>query len=40
VRVPPPGVSAASMTSVASPLRANASAAASPFGPAPITTAS
>jgi len=39
-RVPPPTESAASRTRTDSPARASAIAAASPFGPAPTTTAS
>ena len=40
VRQPPPGVDAPSKTSTESPARASVSAAASPFGPDPTTTAS
>ena len=40
VRIPPPTVSAASSTSTERPARASTIAAASPFGPAPTTTAS
>src|SRR3954452_20028590 len=39
VRTAPPGVSAASSTVTGRPARASRMAAASPFGPAPITTA-
>ena len=39
VRTAPPGSSAASSTVTARPARARAMAAASPFGPLPITTA-
>src|SRR4051794_28918328 len=39
VRTAPPGVSAASRTVTGRPSRASRMAAASPFGPAPITTA-
>src|SRR5690606_9292923 len=40
VRAPPPMVSLASSTSTSAPRRASVTAAASPFGPAPTTTAS
>ena len=40
VRIPPPTVSAASSTCTERPARASTIAAASPFGPAPTTTAS
>ena len=40
VRIPPPNVSAASMTCTDRPARASSIAAASPFGPEPTTTAS
>jgi hypothetical protein len=36
VRVPPPGCSAASYTVTSRPARANVTAAARPFGPAPM----